>query len=411
MFKLVSKIDYLSLRLLASLLTLGLIASYDYLPQRKIDLLNSDDYIYGLFAEYQESGLSSVTWIDESQKAMSCEHKPHHHISCGLTVEIDPHYTSKTDLSLFEKIILDVELKGDAQGFRIFLRNFESDISVAGDHTSTKFMSTTIRKKELESGIVEINMRDFGTAEWWSLAWNVDRRASTPKFDDIQTLGLDFNEAGNHQLKVSSIYATGPWIGKQQLYFYLLSSWLVGIFIEFIIKYYKLHRRASALNKATNRLAKKAVTDQLTKAMNREGMLEYIQQISQQYPTIGVLILDIDFFKKINDTHGHDVGDRVLQVFSSSIQTIIRSRDAFARWGGEEFIIVTQETSEKGLMILGEKVREHCSRLHVPGQPNLKVTVSVGLSVGDVSEFDSVLKKADEALYRAKRSGRDRVCH
>jgi diguanylate cyclase (GGDEF)-like protein len=124
---------------------------------------------------------------------------------------------------------------------------------------------------------------------------------------------------------------------------------------------------------------------------------------------MAVIFIDIDHFKSINDTHGHDVGDDVLRKFASVIASGIRSSDRLVRWGGEEFLIVCPGTNVHQGRTLAENLRR---TLHQQAWPaGLRVTASFG--VAQHHERDAVgvvIKHADEALYRAKRGGRDRVC-
>jgi diguanylate cyclase (GGDEF)-like protein len=122
-----------------------------------------------------------------------------------------------------------------------------------------------------------------------------------------------------------------------------------------------------------------------------------------------VIFLDIDHFKSINDTHGHDVGDDVLRRFAAAIGAGIRSADRLVRWGGEDFLIVCPMTNVHQGRILAESLRQ---ALHHQTWPaGLRVTASFGVAQHHAcDEIGVAIKHADEALYRAKQGGRDRVC-
>jgi two-component system cell cycle response regulator len=127
-----------------------------------------------------------------------------------------------------------------------------------------------------------------------------------------------------------------------------------------------------------------------------------------------VLILDIDFFKSINDGHGHDAGDDVLREFSVRIRKSIRNIDLACRYGGEEFVIVMPETDIAVAGMVAERIRRRIATEPFPiqqGAKSLNVTISIGIaslgSEGDTAA--AMLKRADTALYRAKRDGRNRV--
>ncbi len=130
---------------------------------------------------------------------------------------------------------------------------------------------------------------------------------------------------------------------------------------------------------------------------------------------LSVLITDIDHFKKVNDNYGHDVGDVVIKGLGAVLTRCRRETDAVARFGGEEFVIICEETDARGAMLLAERVREELKRtvFHARGAQSaqtVQVTCSVGVATfPDAGEtWDEMFKAADEALYVSKRSGRDR---
>jgi two-component system cell cycle response regulator len=161
-----------------------------------------------------------------------------------------------------------------------------------------------------------------------------------------------------------------------------------------------------------------AITDALTSLFNRRYMETHLaalaEQAAQRGKPLSVLILDIDFFKSINDGHGHDAGDDVLREFSVRIRKSIRNIDLACRYGGEEFVIVMPETDIAVAGMVAERIRRRIATEAFPiqqGAKSLEVTISIGIaslgSGGDTAA--AMLKRADTALYRAKRDGRNRV--
>jgi diguanylate cyclase (GGDEF)-like protein len=141
--------------------------------------------------------------------------------------------------------------------------------------------------------------------------------------------------------------------------------------------------------------------DELTGILNRRGCYESVKRFKK----FGVLIFDIDFFKKVNDKFGHDVGDYVLSQVAKIVKDTIRKDDVFCRWGGEEFVIVVDNKNLEDLKNIAEKIRKKIEKFDFKEVGH--ITVSIGVAVGD--EFEDTLKKADDKLYRAKREGRNRV--
>lgn len=158
-----------------------------------------------------------------------------------------------------------------------------------------------------------------------------------------------------------------------------------------------------------------AHTDQLTGLNNRTSFSQSLQHewdLSQRYNTpFSLLMLDIDHFKKINDTHGHAVGDEALKSVAKTIQETIRDSDVAFRYGGEEFVILLNNTGEPGSSLLAERIRKNIANLTVSaGDTSLRLTVSLGTAIlADNESGDALLKRADEALYQAKNGGRNRV--
>ncbi|PIF04905.1 MAG: hypothetical protein CSA86_00210 [Arcobacter sp.] len=161
------------------------------------------------------------------------------------------------------------------------------------------------------------------------------------------------------------------------------------------------------------KISNQAFYDRLTGVYNRNKFDEFITielQRSKRYPIdLSIAIVDIDHFKKFNDTFGHLVGDEVLVMLAEYLNTNIRETDVFARWGGEEFVILFPETRKENAKIVCEKLRIGISQLEHKVAGN--ITASFGVTQyqkGDT--VDTLFKRADEGLYEAKEKGRNRVC-
>lgn len=155
-----------------------------------------------------------------------------------------------------------------------------------------------------------------------------------------------------------------------------------------------------------------SITDKLTGIYNRlkfDQELEWELKRSRRYKNkLSLLLFDIDHFKKVNDECGHDAGDSVIAATAALVANAIRASDIFARWGGEEFVILLTETSIDNARILAEKLREKIARNIFPG--NIRITCSFGGSEYRGSGgADALFKKADRALYEAKNAGRNCV--
>jgi two-component system, cell cycle response regulator len=163
-------------------------------------------------------------------------------------------------------------------------------------------------------------------------------------------------------------------------------------------------------------LSHKSLTDSLTQVYNRSFLdSRLVQEVSKskRYENkLCAMMLDIDFFKKVNDTYGHPVGDEVLKTVAHYLKTSLRSSDLIARYGGEEFFILMPNTQTHEASNLAERLREKVSTIQVSeANPEMRITVSIGLAdFHKVTESaDQFLSECDKALYTAKQNGRNRV--
>ncbi len=192
--------------------------------------------------------------------------------------------------------------------------------------------------------------------------------------------------------------------------------------IERTLRYYqrlKTHRELEAQNKE---LWRRAISDGLTGLYNRHHFDELFEmefQRSKRYRThLGCLMFDIDDFKNINDDYGHLVGDAVLHDIGQLIRETLRKADTAARYGGEEFVVLFPETTREGILFVGERLRESieefqfCKDFSFRVEPIRTVTISLGATYFPDSQYanpKALLQAADDALYRAKGKGKNRL--
>lgn len=164
------------------------------------------------------------------------------------------------------------------------------------------------------------------------------------------------------------------------------------------------------------KLKQELVKDPLTDIFNRRYLDFFLTNIKQEAEefnaTFGVLFIDIDHFKNINDTYGHNTGDEVLKMIASTLKSNLRGEDIVGRWGGEEFIAVIKNVNQKELAHIAEKLRILCEASLYESQEYgiLKVTVSIGGSIyHDKEEIDTLIARADDMMYQAKQNGRNQI--
>jgi len=198
-------------------------------------------------------------------------------------------------------------------------------------------------------------------------------------------------------------------VDSVRLSLYLLLTHLLG--------FTSANRHAATRRKQyTNFLAQKilATLDSLTGLANRRHFMDLAERTfelgQRTHAVFCVLMMDVDHFKRVNDSFGHSTGDDVLRTLSREISTLIRKTDVFARLGGEEFAILLPDTDLEGARVVADKIRHVVASIPWT-QANLKCTISIGVAALSPNDgnFSQLLQRADAALYEAKELGRDRT--
>jgi diguanylate cyclase len=175
-----------------------------------------------------------------------------------------------------------------------------------------------------------------------------------------------------------------------------------------------LEQQRTELREALERIRTLASRDELTGLLNRRAAMEFMQRElavrARHQRMMSVALIDLDHFKRINDTHGHFGGDTVLRRFGEEMQSVTRAGDILARWGGEEFLLVMPETSIGQALAALKRIQQAITQLSLDEvAPGMKVTFSAGASecLG-THDLEAAIARADAAMYSAKRAGRDR---
>ena len=183
----------------------------------------------------------------------------------------------------------------------------------------------------------------------------------------------------------------------------------------FVVYMKRLRKQHWLLKHHSEKLKKLSVTDDLTGVGNHRYIMKElsneVERAARYGSSLCVLMLDIDHFKKVNDTKGHLCGDNVLKSIGDTLASRLRNSDRIGRYGGEEFLILLPEqTLEKGV-IVAEKLRQLISEIKIESCGIQKVTASIGVAQWKKDEpVEVILSRADGAMYKAKESGRNKVC-
>jgi len=228
----------------------------------------------------------------------------------------------------------------------------------------------------------------------------------------IKVEGYSYREdLETEKQKVGSVYIFAEKISRSELEFFRLLfkhiKYALAASLEREISY-------ELLEKEKEELQQQAIIDPLTKLYNRNYLFDYLRRMVKKSMvhnfSVSLAIIDIDFFKKINDTYGHLVGDCILKELAQLLKKSFRNSDCVARYGGEEFVVVLPLSSLRQSCKKLEKVRNFIERYKFCGRKKLKITISAGVTEYRQGEsIKSFLKRADENLYKAKSTGRNKV--
>jgi diguanylate cyclase (GGDEF)-like protein len=405
---------------IAFFVSLILIIFYDYFPQRSIDLHPKLTKYIDESIDSTEGGKSELIWLDKKNLHWVCELRdgvlyPY----CGISVAWSSQPFERLDFSSYSALQVDLEYNGQAKYIRVFLRNYYPLPNMQDAIGKAKFNSISKDAKEFK-GVAYIPFDELRVADWWIDNNQIPPEDIKPELDEVIAVGLDIphpNVLGRHEFKLHSLKVVGEIFSKESLYLGIISFWAFFLLGDMLIAHIKmrsqLQRDGQQLKELTVKSAiyqDKAEHDKLTGILNREGLNRMVDdlhstQLLQQYT---LLVLDLDFFKQVNDEHGHAIGDNVLRETASVLKSCMRSYDIISRWGGEEFVILFHCVDTDNLLPFAEKVRSSIESTSFSGGKLGTITVSIGATNLIKSEaFEHAFVRADKALYEAKENGRN----
>jgi diguanylate cyclase (GGDEF)-like protein len=408
------------------LLTVGLPAWHHYGMVRTIDFT---DGRYPIVVEDDRTtGGASVGALEKrgTDHIMHCKIvKKYAFPYCKMMITIEK-AGAGLDLSELTHFTMDIGYEGVGPArINLLLLNLEDGMAHT-DHWNTYKINQIDFTDVPKTGLITVPLKWFAVPQWWkelahpTMAHSYVRMDNIARFEMMNAAG---SLEGDHVFVVRSIKAQGKLISQAHLLMVLVALWIacaVGLLAAgMLLLRRRLKESDTALallgevNKAleleARELAGQAHIDPLTGVLNRRGLRSALMSTSALLAApMSVIFIDIDHFKRINDSHGHDVGDEVLRKFANVIGSSIRSSDRLVRWGGEEFLIVCPVTDVNQARLAAEGLR---TRLHGQAWPaGLTVTASFGLAqLEDGENIGGVIKRADHELYCAKVAGRDCV--
>jgi diguanylate cyclase (GGDEF)-like protein len=334
------------------------------------------------------------------------------------------------DLSRFDSMRLWITATGPEaqQRVRIYVRNFDPRYSRVGEAESQKVDQLIYEPSRYPAGY-EVPLSRFSVSQWWIDEHPMTLDLEAPDFRNATQIAFSTGpkvEPGPHTIRVQRIELTGKLIQASTFRLGIIGVWMVSVLgylvLDSLLKRKQLRLSAASQNSLqrlneslrleTRSLAEIARTDPLTGALNRKGLADELMRLvrlgeGQTFP-MTLVFIDIDHFKRINDAHGHATGDQVIRGLAQLVRAAVQRDDLFARWGGEEFLLVFRATPGIKGRVIAERLRERIAA--ATWTDGLRVTCSFGVAEWHGGEdLNDGIKRADEAMYRAKQHGRDRV--
>lgn len=342
---------------------------------------------------------------------------------CEASFNLSKSKDKGIDLSNFSRAQLWLKLTApDNSSLRIQVRNFNSAYSK--DDLTLKYNS--IELYSTAQNPITIPITSFQVPTWWIVGNKIPPELSNPDFSNAMIFEVATGsnvKPGHYEIEIERIELQGKYLNDGTLYLCLLILWgctaVLYIFerIKYIhdeLAYANQHRRKleelnNLLRVKSRNLEERLTRDPLTGALNREGIAFLFDPHSNKYSgsTLSLIFIDIDYFKKVNDTHGHLTGDQVLIQFAKVLSESTRETDVLARWGGEEFVLACPTTDLLSAARLAEKIREKITHIRWP--EDVQLTASFGVAEMRNESPTEFIARADAALYSAKARGRNRV--
>ncbi len=350
---------------------------------------------------------------------------------CGVSIQLGKNLHQGVDLANYHTIYLNIDFEQldseNLPNMRLYLRNFNPEYSLKGNEYTQKYNGVSYQPG-VGQGVIEIPIANLQVLTWWLSDNNIPIAHSAPEYTNVTKLELATGSAhytGEYKMTIKSIELVGAYIEGETLMLSLLILWVSLALVYSIVEVRRSHeiiRQSQFRQEHLSRLnielkeqnvhfAELANRDALTGAMNRHSIREWLDRHyaddSAGKHTLSVLYLDIDHFKLVNDKYGHAMGDDILREFTMVVWGILSPSERLVRWGGEEFVVFCPSLTQEKASRLAEKIRQRVeSHIWVHGDP---LTTSVGVATKDHERVSSMITRADEALYMAKRQGRNQV--
>jgi len=410
------------IRLLACVLTLVAVFGQKYLPKKTFEIYPRGANVYSLYADDVNS---KVEWIDKENQHWKCTlNKISEQTVCGISIDFSFIPYQPINAESYDALEIKLDYTGNAEKLRVFARNYNAAYANLHEIEKSKFQFVNLRTRDFSLPIT-INFNEFSVADWWKDQFDISRDYSSTEFTGLVSFGIDQAmplALGEHEYHLQSMKLIGDWIKPETLYIGLILGWMAILGIETLNRLYQLKIRSirdevrlKELEQESDKYKELSNTDELTGIPNRVGLKQKLAEIDSRQSDLSnysLSVIDIDDFKKINDKFGHNDGDIVLRTVARTLVNSVRSDDFVARWGGEEFIVLTKLSRPGSEQNLAEKIRSHIENLTFDTENSIRVTASLGVAVAHKDEsFEELFSRADQYLYKAKHQGKNCVIY
>lgn len=420
-----------TIQLLAVAVTVLTAVGHRWLPQKTYEVTSHNKYTHlQLHSSNGYEHGKEIGWVDREKMHMHCTITSEtQNVGCGLEIMFYtwPNWNNGLDLANYDTVHFEIRYKGTANKIRFYARNYHANYSKKSDFNSAKYNTINLRTRDLAQP-VDVPLNALVVADWWLDQFDIPLNQSHVDFSNITAMGFDFGSPiphGVHDIHFKKIVFKGDYISSASWYLIIITIWMLTIAIQTLRRLMYLREKSkryqqrvnvlegdkSELKLKTEKLEELSSTDSLTGAYNRFGIDKRIAELylppQARFP-ITLIIIDIDHFKYINDNRGHAIGDRVLSTIGRTIAANIRESDFLGRWGGEEFIVVCEQTDAQLGFKLAEKLRGLIAATQFELDSPLQITASFGVGEASAEEdFKTAFERVDNALYRAKNQGRN----
>ena len=389
--------------------------------------INLADYPYVVASADSVDGGTSAISMSRTDSSVVIEYELREGYAypyVGIKIYLGDGKTVGRDLSNFDSIFVWLKPRNEGS-VRLYMRGYDSAIYRKNDETSLKFNEIEFSPTKEPYPAVFVP-QEFRVAGWWVSQNEINVHKARVDLSNIPLIEIQTGTnapLGYGGMEIKMLRFKGKKISQVDLVTTLVALWFVTFLIIRFFDYSReravnkkkqeeLKKNLRALEIEKSEYEKSSKEDPLTGCLNRAGFSGVLLREQEELNRIGrpvsFMIFDIDHFKNINDTYGHLVGDEVLVNLAKLVQSMIRNTDSLVRWGGEEFVILSDDTSIQNAAFLAEKLRKAIESTTLITQQ--QVTCSFGVTEMVPGEDPkSLIARADKALYSSKESGRNRV--